>query len=166
MYIQTKRLELKAIGKKDLPELVALLTDEIVGKTYMVPAFADRAQAEALAERLAVLSEDPDRYVAGIFLDDRLIGMLNETERMEDAVEVGYAIDSRYHGRGYGTEALTGAIEFFFARGFREVVAGAFAENAASLRIMEKSGMERLPKEDTVTYRGKEHRCVYYAARK
>lgn len=166
MYIQTKRLELKPIGSKDLTELVELLTDEIVGKTYMVPAFADRAQAEALAARIAAMSQEDSRYVAGIFLEDRLIGMLNETERMVDAVEVGYAIDSRYHGRGYGTEALTGAIEFFLARGFREVVAGAFEENAASLRIMEKSGMERLDKTDTVTYRGKEHRCIYYAARK
>lgn len=166
MYIQTKRLELKAMGKKDVPELVALLTDEEVGKTYMVPEFESKAQAEALAERLAALSEEPDRYVAGIFLEDLLIGMLNETERTEEALEVGYAIDSRYHGRGYGTEALTGAIEFFLARGFREVVAGAFAENAASLRIMEKSGMQRLEKTDTVTYRGKEHRCIYYSARK
>ena len=166
MYIQTKRLELKPMGSRDLPELVALLTDEIVGKTYMVPSFTDRAQAEALAARLAVLSEDQNRYVAGIFLENRLIGMLNETERQGDAVEVGYAIDSRYHGRGYGTEALTGAIEFFFAQGFREVVAGAFEDNAASLRIMEKSGMTRLEKEDTVTYRDQEHRCIYYAARK
>jgi RimJ/RimL family protein N-acetyltransferase len=166
MHIQTKRLELKSMGEKDLPALVELLTDEIVGKTYMVPEFESKAQAQALAERIAAMSREENRYVAGIFLDGRLIGMLNETERQEDTIEVGYAIDSRYHGRGYGTEALTGAIGFFHARGFREVVAGAFEGNAASLRIMEKSGMRRMEKTDTVTYRGTEHRCIYYSAGK
>lgn len=166
MYIQTKRLELKPIEQKDLPELVELLTDPVVGKTYMVPDFESKAQAETLAQRIVAMSQGEDRYVAGIFLEARLIGMLNETERMEDGLEVGYAIDSRYHGRGYGTEALTGAIGFFHARGFREVVAGAFEDNAASLRIMEKSGMTRLEKEDTVTYRGQDHRCIYYAAKR
>ena len=49
-----------------------------------------------------------------------------------------------------------------FSFGFLQVTAGAFENNAASIRVMEKSGMVRLDRTDTVTYRGKEHRCVYY----
>jgi len=50
-----------------------------------------------------------------------------------------------------------------FARGFSEVLAGAFEENLASMRIMEKSGMTRIEKTDEIEYRGKVHQCVYYS---
>ncbi len=163
MYVKTKQLELKPIGATDLAALTELLTDAEVEKTYMVPSFACRAEAELLAERLMALSEKPDRYVAGIFLESRLIGLLNETEVSEGSIEVGYAILPRYHNQGYATEALRGAVDYFFTRGFREVVAGAFEENIASIRVMRKAGMTRLERQDTVTYRGTDHRCVYYA---
>ena len=50
-------------------------------------------------------------------------------------------------------------------RGYREVTAGAFEENRASLRVMEKSGMERSFFQEPVSYRGENHLCVYYAIR-
>lgn len=166
MYVKTKRLELRPIGDGALEALTELLTDESVAEFYMVPDFADRTQAQALAQRLTVLSEDPSRYVAGIFLEDQLIGLLNETEVSGDSIEVGYAMLPRHQGQGYGTEALTGAIEYFFGQGFAQVEAGAFEENAASVQVMRKSGMTKLDRQDTVPYRGKEHRCVYYCVRK
>lgn len=163
MVIKTERLELKAIGPKDLPALAELLTDAVVAKTYMVPDFADRAEAEKLAKRLMTLSENPERYMMGIFLHNQLIGILHETQISGDTVEVGYALLPRFYGQGYATEALTGAIDGFFALGFRCVLAGAFEENAASMRVMQKSGMTKIDRQDVVTYRGKDHRCVYYA---
>ena len=77
-------------------------------------------------------------------------------------IELGWVIDSALHGRGYATAAVKKAIEELFENGFREIRAGAFAENAASIRVMEKSGMKRLPLEEKIEYRGKIHRCVYY----
>ena len=162
MYIQTKRLELKPIGMDQLAPLTELLTDATVGKTYMLPDFAHRAEAEVLAKRLMSLSEDPERNVTGIFLEDRFIGLLNETEHCDSSVEVGYALLPRYHNCGYATEALTAAIGYFFDRGFDQVLAGAFEENAASIRVMVKSGMQQLDRQDTVAYRGQDRRCVYY----
>ena len=50
-----------------------------------------------------------------------------------------------------------------FAKGFREVVCGAFEENTASLRVMEKAGMEKLDITESIEYRGKVHNCVYYS---
>lgn len=165
MQIKTKRLELKPIGA-DVGALVELLTDDVVKKTYMVPDFPDRDGANNMAQRIKALSEDPARNVAGIYLGAQLIGLLNQTEASGDSIEVGYALLPRFHGQGYATEALTGAIEYFFRQGFREVTAGAFEENAASIRVMVKSGMRRMEKSDEVAYRGKNHRCVYYQAQR
>ncbi len=166
MYVNTKRLILKAIAQTDLDDLATLLMDDVVKKTYMVPDFASREEALKLAGRIAALSEDPQRYVAGIYLEGRFMGMLNETERTEDAIELGYALLPKYYNQGYCTEALTGAIGYLFGQGFGRVITGAFEENGASLRVMEKSGMVKIDRTDEVDYRGKTHRCIYYQIEK
>lgn len=166
MYIKTKRLELKPISRDSLNALVELLTDDVVKQTYMVPDFPNRWEAEKLAQRLITLSEQEGRYVAGIYYRDSLIGILNETESTDDRIEVGYAILPRYHHQGFCTEALQGAIGYFFAQGINEVLAGAFAENTASIRVMIKSGMTKLDRRDEIEYRGRVHRCVYYSIKR
>lgn len=166
MYIKTERLELKPISPESLDALVELLTDDVVKQTYMVPDFPNREEAEKLAERLTTLSEQEGCYVAGIYYGDSLIGILNETESVDDQIEVGYAILPRYHNQGYCTEALRGAIGYFFDQGINEVLAGAFAENTASIRVMIKSGMKKLDRRDEIEYRGRVHRCVYYSIKR
>ena len=79
-------------------------------------------------------------------------------------IEVGYALLPAYHNRGFATEALVGAIEYLRGCGFSRILAGAFAENAASLRVMEKAGMVRIDKTDAIDYRGHMHTCIYYAS--
>ena len=39
-----------------------------------------------------------------------------------------------------------------------------FEENPASGRVMEKSGMKKIEYTDTIEYRGKVHKCLYYVA--
>ena len=60
------------------------------------------------------------------------------------------------------TEALRSAVDALFSIGYREIICGAFEENAASIRVMVKAGMQKLDKSDEVEYRGITHRCVYY----
>lgn len=58
------------------------------------------------------------------------------------SAELGWAIDPAYAGRGYATEASTEAVRLAFDHiGVRRVTASAFADNAASIRVMEKIGM-------------------------
>ena len=164
MEFMTRRLSVRQIMEKDIPALMELLTNDTVKQTYMVPDFASEAEAEASARRLMARSKDPERYMAGIFLQDSLIGMIHDVERKDDGVEVGYALLPAYYNQGYCSEALQGAMEWLFAHGFRKVMAGAFEENRASLRVMEKCGMTLQPETEDIDYRGKIHRCVYYAA--
>ena len=58
------------------------------------------------------------------------------------------------------------AIADLFELGFKQVVAGAFVENPASLRVMEKAGMTPIEKVDEIEYRGRTHTCVYRAITK
>jgi RimJ/RimL family protein N-acetyltransferase len=55
---------------------------------------------------------------------------------------IGWCLDPAYTGRGYATEAASELLRICFEDiGVRRVVAGAFADNAASVRVMERIGM-------------------------
>ena len=143
-------------------QLMDLLTDDVVKQTYMLPDFDQWEDARPLAERIKERSHGERPIVAGIFADGQLVGMINETDAKEDKIEMGYALLPKFHNRGYATEALTAIIPWLFAYGFREVIAGAFEGNNASLRVMAKSGMRKLEYTDEVEYRGKMRPCTYY----
>lgn len=166
MYIKTQRLEIKPISQDDREAVLDLLTSEIVGRTYMLPEYRSREEAEPLFRRLMELSGDESRYVAGVYLGGQFIGMMNETEIKDKQVEMGYAYLPAYYNRGYATEAFSGAISWLFEHGFERVVAGAFSENIASLRVMEKCAMTKRDYTDTIDYRGVSHTCIYYAISK
>ena len=166
MRFKTKRLVIKPISLDDKDAVLDLLTDETVGKTYMLPDYQSRAEAEPLFLRLVQLSWDESRYVAGVYLDGKFIGMMNDTEIKEGQIEMGYAYLPAFYGRGFATEAFEGAIDYLLSHGFETVLAGAFSENLASLRVMEKCSMTRQEYTDEIEYRGKTHTCLYYAARK
>ena len=160
--IHTPRLTLGPLREGDKAALVALFRHEAVKATYMVPDPLDDATAQRLFARMMVLSHDDTRYVFGIFLDGALIGVLNDTEIEGGTIEMGYALHPNHWNCGYMSEAFAAVIDYLRTRGFTTVVAGAFAKNAASLRVMQKCGMVRLEQTDEIEYRGEKHTCIYY----
>lgn len=166
MEITTRRLTLGPLSEGDQERVIDLFTNDMVKQTYILPDFETREAAIPLFHRVMTLSHAPDRFVWGIFLDGSFIGLLNETEREENSIELGYALLPVYHNRGYCTEALVGAIGYLFERGFAAVTAAAFTDNPASFRVMEKAGMEKTGKTEELEYRGKNHTCVYHQIRR
>ena len=153
-------ITLGIITEQPLPAIARILMNDTVKKTYMVPDLSEDA-AMKLASRLAELSTDESRFVRGIYRNEILIGFLNDTEIKGSSIELGWALHPDYHNKGYATAAVKLAIEALFDRGFEEVIAGAFEENLASLRVMEKSGMLPMDQVDEIEYRGVTHLCRY-----
>ena len=159
-------MKLRAFQESDWPRLAMLATSNEVNKTYMLPDFESMEKARPLFDRLAAMSKDETRYVRAMEENGEFVGFCNDVERDGDAVEIGYAMCPDVWGRGYCTEALKLAIADLFELGFNQVVAGAFVENPASLRVMEKAGMTPIEKVDEIEYRGRTHTCVYRAITK
>ena len=166
MRFTTERLEIKPISLEDKENVIDLLTDKIAGKTYMLPPFQSREEAIPLFERLVQLSNDESRFVAGVYLDGRFIGMMNDVEVKGKQIEMGYVYLPAYYNCGYATEAFRSAIGYLLDHGFDTVLAGAFQENPASLRVMQKCGMIKQDYTDEIEYRGVNHTCIYYAITK
>ena len=158
--IKTERLTLGPITGRDRAEMKAILTDAEVSRTYMIPEFHSEEEVEELFTRYCRLSAS-ERFVYGIFLHGKLIGFIHEVSVKEGEIELGYVISPAEKGKGYATEALRAAIAALFADGFRVVKAGAFEENGASLRVMDKAGMRRIDMTEEFDYRGQKHKCLF-----
>ena len=161
--ILTPRLRLDAISEKDCEALGAIFTSDTVKQTYMLPDFESDAALLRLLERIRDLSLSTDRYVYGIFLDSKLIGVMNDTDIDGKTIEMGYALHPDHYNKGYATEAFGAMIAHLFECGFDTVLAAAFEENPASLRVMQKCGMHLIEKTEDIEYRGRTHKCVYYS---
>ena len=154
-------MKLRAFQESDWPRLAMLATSTEVNKTYMLPDFESVEKVRPLFDRLMAMSKDDKRYVRAMEENGEFVGFCNDVERNGDSVEIGYAMCPDIWGRGYCTAALKLAIADLFELGFNQVVAGAFVENPASPRVMEKAGMTPIDKVDDIEYRGSIHKCVY-----
>ena len=160
--VKTPRLLLKRITARDVAEGIQIYRDERVNKTYMFPDLTEEA-AKKLHDRISMLSANDSRYVRGIFLENKMVGFINDPEISDTTIELGWVVHPDYHNQGYATEAVTHAMKDLFNRGYTEITAGAFEENPASICVMQKTGMHPIGKTEEIEYRGKVHHCVFYA---
>ena len=141
--IKTLRLTLGEIRDCDFDDMMSVLKNEVVAATYKIPDLDTREAELELFEYLRGISQREDRYLFGIFLDGKLVGLINDCEINNECIEMGYALHPDYHNQGYTTEAFSVVIKSLFSKGFNEIIAGAFKDNIASMRVMEKCGMKR-----------------------
>ena len=159
--LHTERLVLKGYEEKDTETMVELLTNEEIKKTFMIPDFENKKQAEDLFHKIRQFCEMEEHFEYGIFFEERLIGFVNDCGIDGTRIEIGYVISPQYKGRGFATEAVKACIEELFRMGFEHIQAGFFEENVASRRVMEKSGMHLIDFEEQIEYQGKMHRCLF-----
>ena len=159
--VTTNRLILRPYKESDREQVIWILRNGEISKTFMLPEFEDDAAAERLFRKILLYSHQEDHFERAICLEDRVIGFLNDVEIKDGTAELGYVIHPDYQNRGYATEALTASIQELFRQGYSRIRAGYFEENPASRRVMEKSGMHPISRVDTIEYRGKLHKCLY-----
>lgn len=161
--VSTPRLVLKPYIPEDRAQLVELLRNEEITKTFMVPDYPELHQYEELADKLIAFSqpEDENHLEYGIFLEEKLIGFVNDCEFTDEEIEIGYVIHPEYQNRGYASEAVKVVIEELWTMGFQKITAGFFEENGASRRVMEKCGMHLSELTEEEEYRGVVHKVHY-----
>lgn len=161
--IRTERLSIKPYKKEDRDRIVYLLTDETISKTFMIPSYNKLEQYQDLADKLISFSDinDHNHLEYGIYLNDLLIGMVNDCGIEHNKIEIGYMVDPNYQNKGYCTEAVKCVLNELKEMGFKKVLAGYFVSNVASYRVMEKCGFKPIEMEEYITYRNERHLCKY-----
>jgi RimJ/RimL family protein N-acetyltransferase len=148
--VRTKRLTIRPATSDDL---------EVLGRIQNLPEVATWLPSPAGTQADYLLRMGRDRLLPrtlSVELDSVIIGELYlhvtsgwaQREVADDArdsdAEIGWALDPAYRGHGYATEAATELVRVCFEDlGVRRITAGAFADNAPSLRIMGRLGMRQ-----------------------
>ena len=151
--LETKHLILRDFVLSDWDALNAFLSDPSVTR-FMHFASWDEAKRREWLQSLVRRSSDPnrDKYDWAITLKDEraLIGWLiigrslgSPKENQMRECGCGYALSRLYWGKGYMPEALSVAFGYAFNDlGTFRIFAECELENSASVRVMQKIGME------------------------
>jgi RimJ/RimL family protein N-acetyltransferase len=121
---------------------IPLINDfDIARMTARIPHPYGEAEAAAFRQILEQRDGARDSLLQIETHDGELIGAVGTDRREGPFPEIGYWIARRHWGRGYATEAAT-AVRDWARRAFgcRAVIAGHFADNAASGRVLIKCG--------------------------
>src|SRR5262245_55662426 len=155
--IRTRRLRLRRSVPTDAEAISAYRSDPAV---HAMQGW-DRTDPEGvrleIEEMLGRHPGEPGGWVQFTLEDGNdgeLVGDvgLSPADGEPGVIKVGYTVDPRFQGRGYATEAIEALVAYSFGTLDAQVVrAYAGAENAPSIRVMEKVGMtlqERFQGED------------------
>jgi RimJ/RimL family protein N-acetyltransferase len=146
--VRTARLLIRPIEVRDLTSIHAIRSDHEVslwlsGRAPSYDVFVDEWTSSDRFDTTLVLERE-ERVVGDVFL--RVTDAWSQRETREQARgtqgDIGWLIDPAYAGHGLATEAAREVLRICFdGLGLRRVSAAAFADNVASVRVMEKIGM-------------------------
>jgi RimJ/RimL family protein N-acetyltransferase len=146
--VRTERLLIRPIRPDDLPAIFAIRSQPAValwlsGAATSYDAFAEEwTSTDRLDTTLAI--ELGDRLVGDLFLKVTDAWSQRETRAQARGTQgdIGWLVDPAHAGQGLATEAARALLRICFeGLGLRRVTAAAFADNGASVRVMEKVGM-------------------------
>ena len=86
--LYTKRLRLKEIEDKDKDDMLSILTDPKVYKSYMIPDLLTEEAKDNFFNRIKNATLSNDRISYGIYLNNKIIGFINELIRTNVSIEV------------------------------------------------------------------------------
>lgn len=167
--IETERLILKPQTMQEQKRLWEILMIPEVNKVYLTtPAkFRDKlkdwSKQEPFYEEKIKHANDNDVFEWSIFLKDtnECIGKIDYHEYSKEDNDindlsirgVGWYIDPKHQGKGYGTEAARHTLKYMFEEvEITKIITGAAIDNPASWKIMDRLGYNKLPETKLVTY--------------
>lgn len=150
IYLNTERLLLRFIRQSDLFKVHAMNLYPEVNEFNTLSKPANYDETVALHQPLIdeAKLEDVRRYTFSVLLkpDNVFIGLiaLNLAPDRYKSGEVWYRLDPKFWGRGYASEALHCVLNFGFDQlSLHRIEAGCAVDNVASVKVLEKVGMQR-----------------------
>jgi len=153
ILLKSERLYFRPLAAEDVDAFVELLKRNRDFWTVHEPKhpesfYTREVQLEKLAETQTQLKLGKE-YSWGIFIGNtsELIGSISiySIRRLPfSSAYIGYSLDQGKTMQGYGTEAVTAALRFAFRDfGLHRMEALVSPSNEASMKVLEKVGMER-----------------------
>jgi RimJ/RimL family protein N-acetyltransferase len=148
--VRTERLVLRPHRPGDVDDLLVFHSDPEIVRYLPWPVRTRPDVVQFIEKRMTLVTAtaDGDWVACAIELHagdgaGHVIGevLLKRKDAVRGIAEVGYAIASHAHGRGYASEAVAAMVELGrTAFGVREVHAVVDERNAASIRLLDRFG--------------------------
>jgi RimJ/RimL family protein N-acetyltransferase len=142
MFIRSERLFLRPGWPEDWEELLAVINDEEV-----VRNLARAPWPYTMHDAMEFAAREQEKLLPHFFITlptaqgAKLIGSIG-LARDQEHVELGYWIARDWWGQGFATEAVRAVLRLATALGHRRLIAGHFADNPASGRVLAKAGFK------------------------
>ena len=154
MQLETERLILRGWQDSDLEPFSTITADPEVRRYY--PNVLTKDETRLVIERIKshVEKEGFGLWALELRETGEMIGYTGLSKPTIEAhfmpcVEIGWQIAKHHWGKGYAPEAAIKALEDGFSRlNLNEIVSFTSKLNSKSIRVMEKMGMLRNPKDD------------------
>ena len=161
-----KNITLDKITLEDAKDYFLIAANPNITTSFMLEETANLEEAKSAIEEVINNYSDNEYYYFAIRLNNKLIGVMKTYE--SDYLELGYAINEEYWNKGYATIALNLVTDYFLKMDrIKKIILGAFSDNYASIRVMEKCGYKLLGiKKDEFYYKGKSRDIVYFIKEK
>lgn len=142
--IRTENLILRRYREEDAMQLYEYLgKDPLMYKYSGWNPYATKEMAEETVKRFMESYDDDHSYSWVMDIDGVVAGTIGAYDFKESRIEVGFSVVPGWQGRGFATEALTAVLKYLTDNeGIPVVTAWCAVENAASHRVLEKSGMK------------------------
>jgi RimJ/RimL family protein N-acetyltransferase len=145
--IKTERIYLERFREDDTDLLFQLDGDADVMKyiTLGVSRTIEEVIEKSMPRILKSYQENSDFGIFAAYLNnsDKYIGwfQFEKDKEFKDAIEIGWRLKKQHWGNGYATELAIAFSKMGIEMG-KTIVARAMIENLASIRVMEKAGLE------------------------
>ena len=146
IILQTPRLILRRFTEADAPLILSLNSDAEVVKYLHEPILKTVGHASEILHNIILpqYSNNLGRWAMHIKDTNEFIGWCGLKYRPEiDETDLGYRIMQKAWGKGYATEAAQHSLDHGFKElGLKVITACAHIENLASIKVIEKIGMD------------------------
>ena len=140
MFIRSERLFLRPGWPEDWAELLGAIGDEGIVRNLATAPWPYGMKDAMTFTHLPQVHMLPHFFVTLPTGEGaRLIGCVGLSQHGDD-VELGYWIARSHWRQGYATEAARAMLRLAAALGHRRIVAGHFADNPASGRVLQNAG--------------------------
>lgn len=146
MVFESERLAVRYITPEDFASFHEMQSSERVMKYILGRPKTQEENEQEMKRILASYEKQEGNFLVLAAVrkcDGQFIGTCAVIKNQDGEHEIGFRLLERYWGNGFGREICRSLIRYcFFDLGLRSVAAYVEKENIASIRTLEKAGME------------------------
>lgn len=154
--LETPRLILSRFTEDDSPLILELNSDPEIVKYVHEPVLTTEVQAKNILIDIILpqYKNNLGRWATYVKSNNEFIGWCGLKYRPElDEIDLGYRLKKNAWGRGYATEAATHTLNHGLNNLKLKIITGrAHVENIASIKVLEKIGMQFIRQETVDEY--------------